>query len=91
MQINSIETELTWLSHDSEGVSSSYSCFLKNFDSMIMWLVLCFPQRIEFNMTVSDLEVKQRKVLHDNVQVWPAYPLFRLKCPLEMSKLVNSM
>ena len=26
----------------------------------------------EFNLTVSELEVKQRKVQNDNAQVWPA-------------------
>ena len=74
MQINSIETELTWLSHDC--ITWFWRCLkfiflfcLQKFDSTIIWLVRLFPQRVEFNMTVSDLEVKQRKVPHDNLQV----------------------
>ena len=82
MQINSIETDFDvvshmTVSHDSRGVSSSDSRqrFFVECDSSNLWLVFLSKKGFEFNLTVSELEVKQRKVQNDNAQVWPAYPL----------------
>ena len=84
MQINSIETDFDvvshmTVSHDSRGVSSSHWRFLltviRTFHQTCDSSVLSKKKGFEFNLTVSELEVKQRKVQNDNAQVWPAYPL----------------
>ena len=47
--------------------------FFVEFDSSNSWFAFSFPKKeFEFNLTVSELEVKQRKVQNDNAQVWPA-------------------